>query len=280
MSLLPVPRMTRWVGRIIAANAVALLLLVTVFTAPEVAEWLRFDPAQALARPWIFVSHLLVHTGLLHFLLVSLVLLAFGPAVESRMGSRAFILYYLYCGIGAALLALGLSGVTNVAPFAGAAGATLGVGFAFAAYWPEARVVVFPLPVALRARTLVMLLAAATLFVALLPGTTDMVHVAYVGGIAAGYAYFRMQALSRRPPPEPSRAAEPVVMVQSAQNEPMPTPRHTPITPLRPRRRIDADPVAAEVDRVLDKISQKGLESLTAAERRFLDEVSRKKRET
>lgn len=280
MSLLPVPRMTRWVARIIAANAAVLLLTATVFTAPAVREWLVFDPAEALARPWTFGSHLLVHSGLFHFLLVALVLLAFGPAVESRMGSRAFILYYLYCGIGAALLGLGASGLFGVAPFAGAAGAALGVGFAFAAYWPDARVVLFPLPVALRARTLMALLGAATFVTALVPGTDPVVSVAHLGGIAAGYAYFRLQALSRRPPAPPSRAAEPVVMVQSAQSEPSPAPRRTPITPLRPRRRIDADPVAAEVDRVLDKISENGLESLTAAERRFLDEVSRKKRET
>lgn len=280
MSLLPVPRMTRWVARIIAASAVVLLLTSTLFTAPEVAEWLRFDPAQALARPWTFLTQLVVHTGLFHLVLVSLVLLAFGPAVESRMGSRAFILYYLYCGIGAALLGLGLSGLTSVTPLAGAAGAALGVGFAFAAYWPEAQVVIFPLPVALRARTLVTLLALTTAAVALLPGSNEMIHAAHLGGIAAGYAYFRLQTLSSRPAPEPSRATEPVVMVQSAQNEPSPAPRRTPVTPLRPRRRIDADPVAAEVDRVLDKISQNGLESLTAAERRFLDEVSRKKRET
>jgi membrane associated rhomboid family serine protease len=272
--------MTRWVARLIAANLAVLLLLATVFTAPEVTAWLRFDATHAFVRPWTFVSHLFVHTGLLHLLLVSLVLLAFGPAVESRMGSKAFILYYFYCGVGAALLATGLSGIASVAPFAGSAGASLGVAFAFAAYWPDARVVVFPLPVALRARPLVVLLGAASLVVALLPGTSEVVHVAHVGGIAAGYAYFRLQALSRRPPPEPSRAAEPVVMVQSAQREPVPAPRNTPVTPLRPRRRIDSDPVAAEVDRVLDKISQKGLESLTPAERRFLDEVSRKKRET
>ncbi len=280
MSLLPVPRMTRWVARIIAANAAALLLLATLFTAPQVVEWLRFDPAQAFARPWTFATHLLVHAGLVHLLLVSLVLLAFGPAVESRMGSRAFIVYYLYCGVGSALLALGLSGFASVAPFTGAAGAALGVAFAFAAYWPDARVVLFPLPVAPPARTLVTLLGIAALIAALVPATRDVVHLAHVGGLAAGYAYFRLQALSRRPPPEPSRAAEPVVMVQSAQREPAPAPRNTPITPLRPRRRIDADPVAAEVDRVLDKISQKGLESLTPAERRFLDEVSRKKRES
>jgi hypothetical protein len=41
---------------------------------------------------------------------------------------------------------------------------------------------------------------------------------------------------------------------------------------------VDADPVAAEVDRVLDKISEKGIASLTPAERRFLDEVAKQKK--
>jgi hypothetical protein len=67
-----------------------------------------------------------------------------------------------------------------------------------------------------------------------------------------------------------------VVMVQSGSNEPE---RHTPARPLRPRRGIDSDPVTAEVDRVLDKISEKGISSLTPAERRFLDEVAKQKKQ-
>ena len=65
-------------------------------------------------------------------------------------------------------------------------------------------------------------------------------------------------------------------MVQSGSSEPE---RRTPVTPVRQRRRADADPVAAEVDRVLDKISEKGIGSLTPAERRFLDEVSKQKKQ-
>jgi hypothetical protein len=48
---------------------------------------------------------------------------------------------------------------------------------------------------------------------------------------------------------------------------------------MRPRRGIESDPVTAEVDRVLDKISQQGISSLTPAERKFLDEVARKKKQ-
>jgi hypothetical protein len=47
----------------------------------------------------------------------------------------------------------------------------------------------------------------------------------------------------------------------------------------RRRRNEGLDPVTSEIDRVLDKISAQGIESLTPAERRFLDEVSQKKRQ-
>jgi hypothetical protein len=101
-------------------------------------------------------------------------------------------------------------------------------------------------------------------------------HLAHVGGALFGYLFFRLQSFSRRRPSEPARTVERVVMVQSGASEPE---RRTPVTPLRPRRRIDSDPVAAEVDRVLDKISEKGISSLTPAERRFLDEVARQKKQ-
>jgi hypothetical protein len=64
-------------------------------------------------------------------------------------------------------------------------------------------------------------------------------------------------------------------MVQSGSAEPD---RQTPVTPMRPRPRVESDPLTAEVDRVLDKISEKGISSLTPAERRFLDEVAKKKK--
>jgi hypothetical protein len=49
--------------------------------------------------------------------------------------------------------------------------------------------------------------------------------------------------------------------------------RADPVGPTR-RRTPDAA-VREEIDRVLDKISQRGMDSLTPEERRFLDEMSR-----
>ena len=46
-----------------------------------------------------------------------------------------------------------------------------------------------------------------------------------------------------------------------------------------PSRGGEADPVAREMDRVLDKISAEGLASLTPDERRFLDDIAKQKRQ-
>lgn len=272
----PSYRITPWVGRIIIANAVVLLLLLTLFTSRELVQVLTFSPRTAFTRPWTFVSYMFVHAGLLHLLTNMLMLFVFGTAVESRMGSRNFILYYLFCGVGAAVFSLLLAGLMPVSPFIGASGAVLGVAVAFAIFWPDAELIVFPIPVPIKARTLVIGLVVLDVIASRIWPNDGVAHLAHVGGALFGYLFFRVQSLSRRAPGQPARTVERVVMVQSGSSEPE---RHTPVTPMRPRRRIDSDPVAAEVDRVLDKISEKGISSLTPAERRFLDEVAKQKKQ-
>jgi membrane associated rhomboid family serine protease len=270
----PSYRITPWVGRLIIANAVVLLLLLTLFTSPEVIRALQFSPRTAVIRPWTFLTYMFVHAGLLHLLANMLMLFVFGTAVEGRMGGRNFILYYFFCGVGAAVFSLLLAGVMPVGAFIGASGAVLGVAVAFATFWPEAELIIFPIPIPIRARTLVIGLVILDVIGSRLWPNDGVAHLAHVGGALFGYLFFRVQSLSRRSNAQPARTVERVVMVQSGSAEPE---RRTPVTPMRPRRRADSDPVAAEVDRVLDKISEKGISSLTPAERRFLDEVARKK---
>ncbi|HSB53426.1 MAG TPA: rhomboid family intramembrane serine protease [Gemmatimonadales bacterium] len=273
------PRLTPWLGRLIAVTAIVQLLLETIFVSPGITGALAMDPAHFSTQPWGVFTYLFVHSGIIHLATNMLALYLFGTAVENRMGSRAFLLYYLYCGIGAALFSLFLTLFMQQAPFVGASGAVLGVAVAFAMYWPDAEIIVFPIPVPIKARWLVIILAAIDVIMAKwFPGGTA--HEAHIGGMLAGWLFFKAQSLSRRRPDRPPRQnAERVVMVQqtaSRESEPRSTaPSRT--MPLRPGN----DPVAAEVDRVLDKISATGIESLTPDERRFLDEVSkRKKRET
>ena len=88
------------------ANGVVLLLLTALV--PALAPALAFvpDAGQALRHPWTWVTYAFVHAGLLHLAFNMMVLYALGCRVEERMGSRAFILFYLYCAVGGALFSL------------------------------------------------------------------------------------------------------------------------------------------------------------------------------
>ena len=273
MSALAFPRLTPWVGRLIVANAVVLLVLQTV--APALAGWLAFSPSAAVARPWTFVTYMFVHDGLLHLAFNSLFLYFLGTAVEARMGGRAFPLFYLICGLGGAVFSLALSGLLPVAPFVGASGAVLGVAVAFAMYWPDAELMVFPIPFPLRARTLVLALIAFDVAMAIAPGRDGVAHLAHLGGALVAYAYFRLQGLPRAAevPSAPRSLESALAARRSARAEappaPAPRPRAAPPEP---------DPAVAEMDRVLDKISAEGIHSLTPGEKRFLAEMSERKR--
>src|SRR3954451_12956760 len=201
-------RITPWVGRIIIANAVVLLLLMTLFTSADLFQALQFSPRTAWTRPWTFLSYMFVHAGLLHLLGNMLMLFVFGTAVEARMGSRAFLLYYLFCGTGAAIFALGLSTFMVVSPFIGASGAILGVALAFAIYWPDAELIAFPIPIPMRARTFVSLLVVLDVVLWWLTPNDGIAHVAHVGGALFGYLFFRLHGLSRRGTLQPPRPVE------------------------------------------------------------------------
>jgi membrane associated rhomboid family serine protease len=269
------PRMTRWVGRLIAANVIIALLLATVFTSAKVTGALKFTPSPdaVVNHPWTLLTYMFVHGGLLHLGVNMLVLYFFGGAVEQRMGGKNFLFYYLYCGLGVAIFSLGLSALLpgNVSPFLGASGAVLGVALAFAMFWPDAEVMIFPVPI--RARTLVIIMAGIAAFASLVLWNSrwgQVAHLAHLGGMLSGYLFFRIQALSQRTPAPPQREAERVVMVQSSTGETEPQ-----LSRSRQPGRPAENPTAVELDRELDKINAKGLSSLTPEERRFLDEFAR-----
>lgn len=272
-------RPTPWVSRLLILNAAGLVLLGTVFTAPRFFAALQFDPAVFLQRPWTAVTYMFVHGSLLHLAVNSLVLFLFGPPVERKLGSRRFAAYYLYCGVGAALFAFGLSPVLEVSPFAGASGAVFGVVLAFVSTWPDSELSVVPLPAPIGARALLGTVIAVDVVGAIVSGaagvSTGIAHLAHLGGAAAGYLFFRLQALTVRPPgPRPAGVVRrPVVTPMRVQET---------VTELRPAAPSgEPEPVGhnqAEVDRVLDKISQFGIDSLTLQERKFLADVAERKR--
>jgi membrane associated rhomboid family serine protease len=268
-------RLTPWVRRLLAANVVVYVLGATVFAGPWFLQELGFSPAAAADRPWTFLTYAFAHAGLLQLTVNMLMLVMFGPTVERRMEGWAFLRYYLLCALGAPALALALSLVTrNVTPVLGASAAVFGVALAFALTWPRARVLVFPLPWPVPVGILVGGLAVLALIPAAMNPREGISRFAQVGGFLMGLAYLKAASLAaghdREAVAPPQEAPALVAHQSSAAESDMPTPERR-----APGPRTD---IALEMDRLLDKISRQGLSSLTAAERRFLDEMSRQMR--
>jgi membrane associated rhomboid family serine protease len=256
--------LTPWVRRLIVANVLVFLVQSTLFANnPDLVKALAFNPLAAWNQPWTFVTYMFLHAGILHLAFNMLVLFVFGSSVEERMGGRMFLLFYLLCGIGGAAASFPLTQAVRVPEVLGASGAVLGVAVAFAWYWSDHPVFVFPLPDPIPAKWLVTFLVGLDLVIALLGVSDGIAHLAHLGGVAT--------ALLVLTAPETS------VLV----SQPPRVSRSGAIPPSAQRTKSRSDPGAranAEIDRVLDKIIASGVDSLTPAERKFLTEISRRLR--
>jgi membrane associated rhomboid family serine protease len=263
--------LTRWVRRLLVVTSGVYLLQLTVFTSPWFVDTFGFTPDLLARHPWSALSYAFLHGSFLHLFFNMLALFMFGPPVEGRLGGARFIRLYVIAALGGAALSLAFAGVSRGVPIVGASAAVFGVMLAFVLEWPDAPVLVFPLPVPIRAKWIVIFLAALSLGAGLYGAQDGVAHFAHLGGFGAALLYLRGASLLRMPRRRvPRGEGSPVLVHPSAEAA-----RRA--TPSRPQGHHGADAATlAEVDRVLDKISAGGLASLTPDERLFLDAMSRR----
>jgi|SRR5579884_332106 membrane associated rhomboid family serine protease len=281
--------MTPWVRRLVAANLAVFLLQQTVFVDPRFLAAFGFVPLRALAQPWTFLTYMFLHASFLHLAFNLLALFVFGPSVEERMGGGRFLAYYLLCGLGGAVLSFALMQLRPVDLVVGASAAVYGVMLAFAWAWPDQPIYVFSFPAPIPAKWLVTFAVAVSLVLALLPAADGVAHLAHLGGFAAGFVYLKTADWRlRRAERHLRRLSAPGVLLHAAgAGRPGRAGRAGRAdqagggrtADLGKGSAVERDPAHAEIDRVLDKISERGIDSLTAAERRFLAEMSRRMRD-
>jgi membrane associated rhomboid family serine protease len=298
------PRITPAVQVLIAINVAMLFLQWTVggmipALRPGVLAY-HGDPLRAW---WTPVTYMFVHAGLWHLALNMYTLWVFGPRVEHTWGTRRFVWFYLWCGLGG-VLAHALFGASG-SSLVGASAAIFGVMLAFAWQWPREEIYLFGV-LPMRVSVLVGILAGVNLLQGIAAAASGGVgsgvsYLAHLGGFAFAFLYLHApgagsierlrQHVSSVPdgsdspraiPPRTARSrtrvdeVDEIVAKSKAIVGKQKQLKHQPVRGTLPH--APGDVKTAEVDRLLDKISAEGMESLTDEEREVLSEFSRRLR--
>ena len=293
----PAPRMMPAVLWIIALNVAVWFLQLTISEA-DFTRWLAFDASAATAHPWTVLTYMFVHGGVWHIISNLWLLYLFGPRVEDALGTRRFVFYYVWCGLGGWLAHLLLA--PHAGYLLGASAAIFGVLLAYAVKWPDDEVQIFPLFITMKVRWLVIVLAGINLLFGITKAGTGggIAYFAHLGGLAAGSIFLwavwapgldrvrqRVSSVPDEPDAPPraiprsaSRTREPISDADNAvaRSNAAVAPRATRAAPLASR--VGKEKTEA-LDRVLEKISRLGLDSLTPDERKLLEELSRQLRD-
>jgi membrane associated rhomboid family serine protease len=244
--------MTPWVQRLLIANVAVFFLQAT---SPELTSPFAFRPAFIITRPWTMVTYMFLHGGLMHLAFNMMGLFFFGPRVEERLGSKRFFVLYMISGVTGALFSFFFQ---RFAAVVGASGAIFGVMLAFAYFWPRDRIFIWGvLPI--EARWLVIITTVLALYSGMTGSGGGVAHFAHLGGYAGAFVYLRwIGAAGERSRKKFRERAHGSVSNGALGNW----------------RKVDASRIHAlnreEVNRILDKISAHGLDSLTPQERLFL----------
>jgi membrane associated rhomboid family serine protease len=136
---------------------------------------------------WQLLTYIFLHGGFSHILFNLLALWMFGGELENYWGSKRFLFYFLFCGIGAGICTVVLTPYGFI-PVIGASGAIYGLLLAFGWLFPNRLIYIyflFPIP----AKYFVILFGLIEL-VSSIEGTGGGVaHLTHLGGLLFGLFY-------------------------------------------------------------------------------------------
>lgn len=157
---------------------------------PAVFNDYRTLPAEYALIPdtLTLVTYQFVHGGFLHLISNMAFLWVFGDNVEDAMGHFRFLVFYLLCGVAAALVH-DFAQPESVAPLVGASGAVSGVIAAYLMLHPHVKVwvlVLWRVPIRLKAVWVLSFWVVLQVFNILTAENDGVAWWAHIGGLAAG----------------------------------------------------------------------------------------------
>ncbi len=288
------PRAVQW---LIALNVAVFYLQWNLVGSGNMEHALGFTSRNLSDAPWTVVSlvtYMFVHAGVWQLVLNMYMLWLFGPRLERVWSAGEFSRYYILCGLGGWLFHLLFA---RDSLLVGSSAAVLGVMLAYSARWPDDEVYLFGM-VPIRARWLAPLMGGVLVGAGMIAGgdAAGTAYLAHVGGLAAGWLYLRSSMSTSI-----DRLRQRVSQLPDVPEElPRAIPRSMPR--VRERGGVIDDVVArsnaalgqrsakaspspgregrrlTDLNMVLDKISQQGIDSLTSDERKLLEEMSQELR--
>jgi membrane associated rhomboid family serine protease len=246
---------------LIGLNAAAFIvqLVLTSWNQPLVLEYLGLsDRGINDAYAWQFFTAPLLHNNIWHFAADMLVLYFIGRDVEAIIGQRQFLFLYLFGAFSGELGHLFL--MPSDCVLFGASGGVAAIFIAYTTILPELEMttlLLFMVPVRLKMRRLAQIALVGAVALLLYDRSGAVGHSAFVGGAIAGWFYAHLLGFGR------------TSLLQRVLRQ-----RRLEAARLQSMR---ADQfVAEEIDPLLEKISQRGLASLSRRERRLLEQAREK----
>ncbi len=151
-------------------------------------------------EPYQIVTNMFAHGSIGHILFNMFALYTFGVWLERVWGSKRFLIFYFICGIVAGLAQMMFlkdvivfdplrnENVLLIGSALGASGAIMGLFAAFGYLFPNTELMMLFIPVPIKAKYMVAIMAAIDLFGGFRPGGSDGIgHFAHLGGLIMGF---------------------------------------------------------------------------------------------
>ena len=219
---------------IIILNVIIFVLALAI---PQMNTYLAaYFPASPNFHSWQIITHMFMHSGIMHIAFNMLTLASFGPVLERFLGDKKFLILYFFSGLGAFVLfnlwelfhmyqiaqpmiAEGYSfldiltgnfgevprnlqesavGVIDIlrTPMVGASGAIFGVVAAFTALYPKAEMYIMFIPFPIKAQVLLPIVIIGSLYLGI-NNYGGIAHFAHIGGALVGYILIKFWGRNR-----------------------------------------------------------------------------------
>lgn len=206
---------------------------------------------------WQPLTALFLHGDFFHIFFNMFGLYIFGSLAAPILGGRRFLTLFLVAGLCGNTAWL-LSNLGGIHPLIGASGAVMGVTMAAAMVAPDVEMMLLFAPFPIKLKTLAVVFVLIDLVSEMLSPMlmTHIAYVAHIGGFFGGYLYMRLM--------QPQLVEWDFLRSIFGRGRPAGWRIVTPPPP--PENDSSGRVTQAELDRILDKISSTGINSLSEVE--------------